>query len=366
MVTSEQCYRTMEDVQHNCNISDARDHGIYSMCTMVLKLRNLYKWEHSLEPWQEPETTVLLDWIEAKENYWRTITEEPYRHLGVNGLSYLPDDAAAINVNLVDSQLLYGAGYGRSMKTVYFLAEILEKQNVAGFPVYILGTERAKEMASPFAMAQDGTIIIRKDNLRFFLWDYIQELRSSCRTSFRHALKLHGVLKDGQLDQLELASRLDSIVEDELDLFIYHEVGELLETTFDSRALQMIVSRFPGSVYELVCRSVKDILADTHPEGLLAHLIREKKETSLSFYVGFLDGLRKKLFPEIIEALQRFLDDRNWQGVEQARARCRTNSLDYAKKLQAISKLIGHASDDHVRSLFNRQILLPLGLEVPQ
>jgi hypothetical protein len=72
-----------------------------------------------------------------------------------------------------DKQMVYGAGYGRSMKAVFFLAEKIEQRTVAGIPVLILGKERAKEMASPFAMAQDGVIFVRKESLRFFLWDHI-------------------------------------------------------------------------------------------------------------------------------------------------------------------------------------------------
>ncbi len=366
MTASNQDSSIIKDIQHNCNISDARDHGIYTMCTMVLKLRNLYKWENDLDPWQEPEPAHLLDWIETKENYWKTITEEPYRHLKVNGCIYLPDDSAAINRYFGDQRMVYGAGYGRSMKAVFFLAEQIEQRTVAGLPVLILGKERAKEMANPFAMAQDGVIYIRKESLRFFLWDYIQELRSSCRSSIRHALHLYGLLQDGQLHQQKFRDTLDKMVDMELDLFVYHEVGEVLQTTFDSSTLHKIIARFPGSVYELVSRSIKDVLADTHPEGLLAHLISEKLETSLSFYVGFLDGLRKELFPEIIAAQQKFQDDRDWQGIEKARRICRDNTLKYAEKIQTISQYIGHTPDDHVQDLFNRQILLPLGLDIPE
>lgn len=356
----------IKDIQHNCNISDARDHGAYSMCTMVLKLRNLYKWEHGLEPWQEPETADLLDWIEAKENYWKTIAEEPYRKLGINGRKYSPADSAEINSVLGDKHMVYGVGYGRSMKAVFFLAEKIAQRTVAGCPVLILGKERAREMASPFAMAQDGVIFIKKESLRFFLWDQIQELRSSCRSSFRHALRLYGLLQDEQLNQQKFKNSLDTIVDAEMDIFIYHEVGEVLETTLDSSTLQTIIFQFPGSLYELVCRSIKDILADTHPKGLLAHLIEEKRETSLCFYVGFLDGLRKVLFPEIFEALGQFLKDRDWRGIEQARSICRDNTMQYAEKIKTISQNIGLDSDEHVRDLLNRQIILPLGLDIPQ
>ena len=366
MTASNLLSSIVQDIQHNCNISDARDHGIYTMCTMVLKLRNLYKWENDLEPWQEPEPADLLDWIEAKEDYWKTITDEPYRHLDINGCAYSPDDPPAINAYFSDRQMVYGAGYGRSMKAIFFLAEKTEQRTVAGLPVLILGKERAKEMASPFAMAQDGVIFIRKESLRFFLWDSIQELRASCRGSFRHALELYGLLQDGQLHQQRFKDSLDNIVDAELDLFVYHEVGEVLQTTFDSSILQTIISRFPGSVYELVSRSIKDILADTHPGGLLSHLISEKMETSLSFYVGFLDGLRKELFPEIIDAHEKFQIDRNWQRIEQASSICRDNILQYAEKIKTIVQYVGHESDDYVRDLFNHQILLRLRLEIPQ
>lgn len=366
MNASYQDIAIIKDIQHNCHISDARDYGIYTMCTMVLKLRNLYKWENGLEPWQEPEPADLLDWIEARENYWKTIAEEPYRHLKLHGCRYSPDDSPSINAYFDDKHLVYGAGYGRSMKAVFFLADKIEQRNVAGLPVLILGKERAKEMASPFAMAQDGVIFIRKESLRFFLWDAIQELRSSSRNSFRHALQLYGLLQNGQLHQQKFKETLDIMVDAELDLFIYHEVGEVLQTTLNSLTLQKIISRFPGSVYELVSRSIKDILADTHPEGLLSHLISVKLETSLSFYVGFLDGLRKMLFPEIIDAQQKFQDDRDWRGIEQARKHCRDNTLQYAEKIHTITQYIGDASDDHVRDLFNRQILTPLGLKIPQ
>ena len=55
-------------------------------------------------------------------------------------------------------------------------------------------------------------------------------------------------------------------------------------------------------------------------------------------------------------------------GVESSRPEeiCWDNTLQYAEKIQTIAQYIDHASDDHVRDLFNRQILLPLGLDIPE
>src|SRR5210317_802782 len=137
----------LKTVKHNCDISDARDNGIYSICTLVLKLRNLYKWENGLEPWQEPDSPVLLDWIAAKEEYWESIHDEPFLHIPVNCEKVDPFLLPTINEYLASENHVYGAGYGRSMKAVFFIAEVLENRVVEGTPVLILGEEKARELS---------------------------------------------------------------------------------------------------------------------------------------------------------------------------------------------------------------------------
>jgi hypothetical protein len=97
-------------IKHNCDISDARDNGIYSICTLVLKLRNLYKWEHGLDPWQEPDSPVLLDWIAAKEEYWETIKDKPFSQIPINGERVDPFLFPIINESLSFDNHIYGAG----------------------------------------------------------------------------------------------------------------------------------------------------------------------------------------------------------------------------------------------------------------
>lgn len=353
------------DIQYNCDISDARDHGIYSMCTMVLKLRNLYKWENGLQPWEEPASAELLAWIDGKEKYWETIAGESFRSLSAGGKSLGPLDLEEINGTLAGAPLMYGAGYGRSMKAVFFLAEKLEERREEGCPVVILGRERAREMASPFAMAQDGRIIIRRDALRFFLWDQIQEVRSSCRKSLHLALQDYEVFREGNLDRERLRARLDDMVDGEIDLFVYHEVGEILQTVLDSTTLQEVVGRFPGTAIEFVGRTIKDVLADTHPRGLLAYVVRERRLSSLGFYLTFLDGLRSTLFPEILAAWPPFVADRDWRRIEEARRSCWTRMDELAGRLKRIAARIGAAPDEEILRRFNREVLEPLGLGTP-
>ncbi len=358
----------ISDIQNNCDISDAKDHGIYSMCTMVLKLRNLYKWENDIAPWEEPEPTDLLDWIEAKENFWSTLAGMPYGPVTTNGNSIPPYDIHVINSILTKDNLVYGAGYGRSMKAVFFLAHLEEQKIVEGCKVLILNREVAREMASPFAMAQEGVIYIRKQPLRYFLWDQIQELRASCRFSLRHALKSYNLIEEGKLNQELLKDTLDDIVERELDLFIYHEVGEVLQQTFNSSHIQKIIATFPGSAIEFVCRSLKDILADTHPRGPLAHIIREQRQSTLSFYIGFLDGMRKLLFPEITSTFEGFLNNNNnnWQAIEEVRRLAHEQNLERAHTIISIVNDMNEYPPEQIQDQFNKKLLQPLGLDIPQ
>lgn len=349
-------------VQRNCDISDARDNGVFSMCTLVLKLRNLFKWEHHIAPWAEPEPADLLDWIEKKERYWESIAAAPFLDLPLNNSEADPYDHAAVNGQLKDTNLVYGAGYGHSLKSVFFLAERREEKVVAGCRTIILGEERAKELASPFAMLQDATIYIRREPLRFYFWDQLQELQATCKAPLQHALRLYGIVTNGRLDRERLKERLDHIVDQEMCFFIYHEVGEAQEALFDSHTLKTIIAAFPDTPTEFVARALKDVLADTHPRGMISHIIAEQKETSLGFYVGFLDGLRRLLFPEIIEAANLFLADHDWQRIEDARQHCRKLCMQRAEILVSHSRRLATDPVDSVRAALEKELLLPLGL----
>jgi len=355
-----------ETIQHNCDISDARDNGIYSICTLVLKLRNLYKWENHIAPWDEPEPQKILDWIASREEYWATIEKNSFLPLPVDGHSIDPFQIAAVNTYLHAPGLVYGAGYGRSMKSIFFLAKLVEKKTVEGCPVMILDKEIAKELASPFAMLQDGIIYIRKDPLRFYLWDQIQETRPSGKLAVRYSLNLYELLNHkGLLDRDLFKEKLDLIVEQELTTYIYHEIGELKDTTVDQDLVKKIISIFPDSPIEFLARALKDVLADTHPNGLISHILAERKESSLGFYVAFLDGLRKVLCPEIVNAFKEFTKTSNWQALELARQVCRDHAQKLAYTLQSIFAQPERDSREMLRQRVEKEMLAPLGLSAP-
>ena len=71
------------------------------------------------------------------------------------------------------------------MKSIFFLSEIISETKTDGCPVMILGKEIIRELSGHFAMLQDGLIIIRREPLRFFLWDQVQEIRAASRLPLR-------------------------------------------------------------------------------------------------------------------------------------------------------------------------------------
>ena len=78
----------IEQIRHNCSISDCRYAGTYSVCGLALRLRDLYKWENGLEPWVEEDSSVVLEWIGEKEEEWDKLAETGIRrnHAGRQNL----------------------------------------------------------------------------------------------------------------------------------------------------------------------------------------------------------------------------------------------------------------------------------------
>ena len=353
----------VKSIRLNCDISDARDHGIYSVCILVLKLRALYKWEKGMEPWDEPESAEVLDWIDGREAYWEKIAADEFQPLALNGARFDPFDVHGINGILAADGLYYGAGYGRSMKPVFFLAEILEHRAQNGSTVLILGTESARELAGPFAMRQERHIIIRKEQLKYFLWDHLQEIRPSAREVMLHVLHKFNIIQQRcKTDREGLKNNLAKIVEQEIPIFIRHELGEMQETPLSGGVFKGIAHDFPDSLIEFFSRAVKDVLADTHPEGMLRFIIEERREMSLALYISFLTGMGRTLFPEISAAAQRFLVHGmgDWRDIERAREIGWANNLARAETIAAI---VGDAADhDRISRRMEKELLGPLGL----
>ena len=302
-------------VLHNCDISDAQHAGLYSTCGLALRLRDLYKWEHRLNPWEEKDTSEILDWIGEKEALWEKLADAKPAGIQIQGKDYDLFDTRAINTILEPRGLFYGAGYAYRLKPTFFLAEIVNKRQNNGYTVYTLGRELARDLLTLPALTQEQQILLRTDSARLVMWDQMTYIKKSGRPALRFALE-HCGLKKHSPEALQ--HHLPILLAAQKDNYIYHEIGELSDSTFDPNIWRELIAAFPHSPIELLARGLKDLLADTHPSGTLNHLIENRKFAGLGFYTAFLDGMLKELFPQLRNAFIDFTETGNWRIIKAA------------------------------------------------
>ena len=302
-------------VRRNCTISDARFAGVYSVCGLAMRLRDLYKWEHSLQAYEEHEAARVLDWIGRKEALWEGLQEAQFEDLVVAGQAFDPFDTPAINQRIAGLNLFYGAGYAQGLKPTFFLAEIGARRRIDDHPMVALTTELARDLLTLPALSQEGTIVVRQSAAALYVWDQMLYMGGSGKPFYDFALSACGLdAKDAGM----LQRCLPAVIEAQQDLFIYHEIGEMTEGGLASDVLRHIVSELPHSASEFLVRAVKDMLADTCPQGTLPQLARSRRTAALGFYAAFMEGLAKALFPEVRAAAAHFMQDHDWPSLEAA------------------------------------------------
>jgi hypothetical protein len=63
-------------VKKNCNISDAKFWGYYSLCGILLRLRELYRIETGLKPHEKIRQGDVGAWITDRESLWRELEDK--------------------------------------------------------------------------------------------------------------------------------------------------------------------------------------------------------------------------------------------------------------------------------------------------
>ena len=306
-------------IKENCNISDAKYWGFYSLCGLLLRLRELYRSEKGMRPWERINQDEISDWISAREALWQQLESDNLCEVVIGEKSYGPFEIERINTILEKENLLYGAGYGLHMKPSFFLADLLSKKTVEGHAVYIAGHEYVRDLAVYPATLQDGSIFARADTTRQLLWEKFEELRlKRSKVSLAFAFSRYGITPEDEPSE-DMYRQMFHVALSEVETYIYHELGEAFEEKRLSGEWKNLLLDFSGTKVEIFARGVKDLLSDTSEKGMIRYIVENKKEGSLGFYLVFLGGYRKPLFPEVTKAFEGFVGSGNWGLVEQAR-----------------------------------------------
>jgi hypothetical protein len=287
-------------IQHNCHIADARFASDYTLCVYLLKMREYYRWEHRLPYGANISSEDVGNWLSAREDFWGTLEDEDFRPVVIDGQTFDPFDADAINNVLRADQLVYSAGYGNKTRPLFMLARLERTLDRNGNPVYITTREYARDLIAPPAMSLDGKMFIRQESLRRMLWERYEEWRwNRPDNAMARALACYDF--DGDLD-----AALDAMTRQETEVLILHEIGEVEAGKQLGKTWEDMLVSFPRSRIELMARAVRDHLADAL--STLPSLLEQEQSASLHFYFGNLSGMRKHIYPALLQAYEHWVE----------------------------------------------------------
>lgn len=278
-------------VQRNCHIADARHAREMTLCTYLLEMREFYRWEAGIpfgDPLARPEVGI---WLTEREALWEALVDDEFAPLPLDGTAYEPFAVAAINARLVPHGLVYGAGIGRFGKPHFFLGRLDRMEEDGGLTVLVCACEYARDLTTMPAALQGGTVIVRREALRQWLWEKTEAWNiKQTPGALALALAAHGYAADPQ-------AALERMADAETATLILHERGEhaagrLLGPDWEERLVCFSKRRA-----EILMRAVRDNLADCLVT--LPALIERQAWPSLWFWFANFDGMRRELFPAL-------------------------------------------------------------------
>jgi len=287
-------------VQRNCDVSDARHAGEYGLCTFLLKMREYYRWENELPFTHRLPGDDLGEWLKSREQLWSRLESEDFAPLPLEGGGECdPFDADAANDELLAQGCVYGAGYGRFHKPMFFLGRLLRVEERAGLTIRVSSCEYARELTAPPAMLQGRTIYVRQESVRRFLWERVEEWQWSKRdNAMARALAEYDFIGDTE-------AALARMADNEMESMILHEIGEAMAGEALGSAWGELALSVAATPAEPVARAVRDLLADCL--STLPQLIARRNTRALHFHFATFDAPRRQLFPEALRAYGHFL-----------------------------------------------------------
>jgi hypothetical protein len=280
-------------VQANCDIADARHARDLTMCNYLLAMRELFRWERGI-PLDRPLPQAELGaWIAAREARWNDLEESDFLPLPIgDGLD--PFDNAAANGRLAPLGLVYSGGLGRWGKPHFFLGELARREARHGLEVLVSEREHARDLFAPPAALRGGTVFLRLDALRRWLWEKTEIWGvKQAEGALKAALEGYGFADDAEAALARMAAA-------EGETLILHEIGEAQAEPLLGPAWREMLGGLSERRAELLARAVRDNLADCL--STLPALLERGASPSLHFYFANFEGLRRSLFPRLRSA----------------------------------------------------------------
>lgn len=301
-----------ESVSFNCDVSDANYWGYFSICTLLLRLRELFKIERNLEPWDHVENSEIYPWIEKKEEIWRKLENSTLIPIKLNKEFFCPFEIDKINENILKSGFVYGAGYALYMKPSFFVGLISEFEEIEGYKVYHIEKEIVRDLFSSPGMSVNKTIYIRLTDIKHRLWEDI-----------------HGwIRKKDSLSEILISKfgnpsewnppyeKFEKIVQSYSKIVLHHEIAEQEESCLKWSEMLKNCS-IPKT--ENILRGIRDFIADFSPKGPINRAVTELKEEMLALYLLAQGPYQKKILKIPLQQIKEALILGNWGKIDSLR-----------------------------------------------
>jgi len=305
----------VEQVKLNCDISDAQYWGSFSICGLLLRLRDLYRSEQGLNPWFPIGSEDISAWLGEKENRWAAFQGRDYIELTIDGKRYDPFDVSVINGIIEERSLVYGAGYGLYMKPTFFIAQRHSLKKRAGFLIYYSGKEYARDIFASPGMSQGNRIFLRLDPLRTLLWQKFSESGEKKLSCLEEAFSRFN-LRLGQTSDALLEEAFEELILGYADVVLHHELAEAIE---DVPKWAEILIAMEDRAAEYYLRTLKDLIADTSDHGPLRKLIDSTDREILCLFITSIGSYHDKLYPEMKKSWNAFMSNGDWNVLEETR-----------------------------------------------
>ena len=330
-------------VQHNCHISDAQHAGDFTLCIYLLRMREFYRWEHEIPLSGPLPNDEVGAWLEEREHLWDGLASSPFEPLPLDTVLVDPFDSAAINRELAPRGYIYSAGYGRYNKPHFFLGALARAETRSGFAVYTSSCEYARDLVAPPAMLQGRNIFVCRESVRRFLWEKIEEWRWNRKNE-----AMGRALAESGFDT-ELHRGLERMTDEQTESMILHELGEGMAGALlgaDWNAMLLTLSR---SKTEIMARAVRDLLADCL--STLPVLLDNGNVAALHFYFATFSGMRRHLYPEVLDAYRLWASAHDPQPLRRAIDDGADRWLTAARAILDLHRRTGSLAGDAIENL---------------
>ena len=329
-------------VQTNCHISDARHASDYTLCIYLLKMREFYRWEKQLAYDADINPDNVGAWLTEREALWDKLEPDDFSPIKSGDSSFHSFDSESINNDLLKHGYIYSAGYGLKSKPIFYLGKLEQQILQNDYTIYISGQELARDLAAPVAMSQKNNIFIRKESLHRMIWEKTEEWGwHQNKNAMFKAMNYYSF----DTDQ---ATALDAMTNKELNSVILHEIGEI-QSAQELKHWHDMLTDLPRSQAEIMCRAVKDMIADAI--STLPSLINNREDASIHFYFANFTHMRKELSPSLLKAYHLWEENNDYSQLLNQVNKTGDHWFDIARDILDLYKHHGSECHTYIEAL---------------